>query len=296
MAMTDYIEIAISEAIGRPFRIDHRQAAGAGCINITEIVEGNGQKYFVKLNDASRLDMYVAEAAGLAEIIRSNTVRAPKPIVSGKTGAQAYLVLEFLDLTEHTSTRSDAVLGRQLAAMHRVTQPEFGWWRNNTIGTTAQNNHAEQDWVIFYREHRLRFQFELAARKKSGANLLRGWEQLLEKLPVYFADYKPLPSLLHGDLWGGNHATLSDGTPVIYDPAVYYGDREADIAMTELFGGYGAEFYAAYNESWPLDPGYRTRRALYNLYHVLNHLNLFGGGYRGQAQQLIDRLLSDSFC
>jgi len=189
---------------------------------------------------------------------------------------------------------TDELLGRQLAALHRVTHTRFGWHRDNTIGSTPQINTQKNDWVTFYREQRLRYQLELAAENGYGGSLQRRGEQLLERLPAFFISYRPRPSLLHGDLWGGNHAALTDGTPVIFDPAVYYGDREADLAMTELFGGFGSGFYSAYRAAWPLDPGYRVRKDLYNLYHVLNHLNLFGGGYRGQAEQMVDRLLAAS--
>lgn len=291
MPLTESIATAISGAIGRPFHAERSRDLGGGCINNARILEGNGQKYFVKLNTAARRDMFEAEAAGLNEIIQTGTLRAPRPVVSGQAGGQAYLVLEYLDLGGSAGGRADVALGHGLAALHRTTRPKFGWSRDNTIGSTPQINTQETDWIEFYREHRLRYQLQRAA-DNGGRTLLRHGEQLLAVLPAFFAGYQPRPSLLHGDLWGGNHGVLPDGTPAIFDPAVYYGDREADLAMTELFGGFGADFYAAYNEAWPLDPGYRVRRDLYNLYHVLNHFNLFGGGYAGQAQRLIGTLLA----
>lgn len=293
MVINEPLSALISRATGRPFAIDHRRAVGGGCINATEVMTGkDGTRYFIKLNNAATLDMFEAEAAGLEEIRLSGSVRAPQPIVTGTAGSQAFLVLEYLDFGGD-GKRADAMLGRQLAAMHRHTRPGFGWSRNNTIGTTRQINTEESDWVTFYREHRLRFQLELA-KENGNRQLLQRGEALLEVLPVFYRDYRPGPSLLHGDLWGGNHAVLRDGTPVIFDPAVYYGDREADVAMTEMFGGFGSGFHAAYREAWPLDSGYRVRRDLYNLYHVLNHFNLFGGGYAGQAATMIDRLLSNT--
>ncbi len=293
MSVHDAIARAISAASGEVFSPDNRKGVGGGCINSAEVLEGGGRRYFVKLNDAARLEMFEAESEGLSEIAHSKSVRVPQPVCTGTHAGRAYLVLEYLAIGQGNG-KSDELLGRQLAAMHRTTREGFGWHRDNTIGLTEQVNSAEQDWARFYRNSRLRFQLDLAGKNGHGGNLLRRGELLLEKLPAFFAGYRPVPSLLHGDLWGGNHAALPDGTPVIFDPAVYYGDREADIAMTELFGGFGADFYAAYREAWPLDPGYRVRRDLYNLYHVLNHLNLFGGGYRGQALQLIDRLLGES--
>lgn len=293
MSLQDAIAASITQATGKAFRPDGKRSVGGGDINIAEMLEGGGQRYFVKINDANRLDMFEAESDGLAEIKNSKSLRVPHPICSGIHGDRAYLVLEYLDI-ERGGRKTDERLGQQLAAMHRTTTDKFGWWRNNTIGSTPQINTTEHDWITFYREHRLRVQLDLAAQSGLGRNLSKSGEQLLEKLPGFFSDYEPVPSLLHGDLWGGNHAALRDGTPVIFDPAVYYGDREADLAMTELFGGFSAGFYAAYREAWPLDSGYPVRRNLYNLYHVLNHLNLFGGGYQGQAEQLIGKLLSET--
>jgi fructosamine-3-kinase len=292
MSLRDAIAHAISAASGEVFMPRTRRAVNGGCINTTEVLEGGGRRYFVKFNDAARLAMFAAESEALIEIAASQSVRVPQPVCSGVHGDRAYLVLEYLDFGRSTA-KSDELLGRQLAAMHRATRARFGWKRNNTIGSTPQINTQEDSWLTFYREQRLRFQFELAAKNGHGQDLLRLGEPLLEKLATFFSGYQPLASLLHGDLWGGNHAALHDGTPVIFDPALYYGDREADLAMTELFGGFGSGFYAAYREAWPLDPGYTVRRDLYNLYHVLNHLNLFGGGYRGQAHRIIDRLLSE---
>jgi len=293
VSLLDAIARSISVTRGEVFIPARRHTVSGGCINTSAMLEGGGQRYFVKLNDAARLDMFVAESEGLTEIANSKSVRVPLPICTGKHAGQSYLVIEYLNIGHSTNT-SDELLGHQLAAMHRTTCPRFGWRRANTIGSTPQINTTESDWVTFYREHRLRFQLELAAQNGHGDSLRRHGELLLERLGGFFISHHPLPSLLHGDLWGGNHAALDDTTPVIFDPAIYYGDREADLAMTELFGGFGSRFYAAYHDAWPLDSGYRVRRDLYNLYHVLNHLNLFGGSYRGQCLQLIDRLLGES--
>jgi fructosamine-3-kinase len=146
--------------------------------------------------------------------------------------------------------------------------------------------------VAFFRERRLRYQLDLAGRNGYSGRLSPQADELLERLDRFFTDYQPVPSLLHGDLWGGNWAAAAGGEPVIFDPAVYYGDREADLAMTRLFGGFGAGFYAAYEAAWPTDAGARTRGDLYNLYHVLNHVNLFGDGYIPQARAIIRGLLA----
>jgi len=294
MLVTDTVLTAITQATGQAFRLAQRHAVGGGCINSAEVLAGtDGRSCFVKFNQAERLPMFEAEAEGLRDIAASNSVRCPLPVTHGMAGHQAFLVLEYLELAGRGNSASDRRLGHQLAALHRVTADRFGWRRDNTIGATPQVNTRERDWLPFFREHRLRFQLERAA-KHGAPHLLATGERLLDVLPAFFSDYRPLPSLLHGDLWGGNHGALRDGTPVIFDPAVYFGDREADLAMTELFGGFGSGFQSAYRESWPLDPGYRVRRDLYNLYHVLNHFNLFGGGYASQSQQLMHTLLSEA--
>jgi fructosamine-3-kinase len=287
---------AISEHIARETQNIPSDSARAvplagGSINNAWRLEAGNRKWFVKINRAERLAMFTAEAAGLRELAAAEAVRVPRPVVDGCSGAHAYLVLEWLE-TGGGQAGAAASLGRLLARQHGVMQTRFGWERDNTIGTTPQQNAQSNDWVGFWRERRLSYQLRLAAENGHGGALARQGEKLLDQVEAFFSDYTPRPSLLHGDLWGGNWSALASGEPVVFDPAVYYGDREADIAMTELFGGFPPDFYAAYNDAWPLDPGYRTRRDLYNLYHVLNHLNLFGGGYRHQAEQLIARLLA----
>lgn len=293
--MTDWAAIAdaISTADGAPFRIRGHRPVGGGCINRACMLEGNGRRWFVKLNDPARVDMFAAEFAGLEEIRRSNTLRVPAPVCYGVAGGDSYLAQEYLDLSGHGGPASDEVLGRGLAALHRVTGDAYGWHIDNTIGSTPQPNRRDDDWVRFWREWRLGFQLELAAANGWGGRLRRRGERLLEALPDLLPA-RPPASLLHGDLWSGNHAFLRDGTPVIFDPAVYHGDRETDVAMTALFGGFSDSFYRAYDEAWPLDPGYRVRKTLYNLYHVLNHLNLFGGGYLSQAERMIESLLAEA--
>jgi protein-ribulosamine 3-kinase len=287
-----HISTVISEATYRPFKIRNSISVGGGSINAAYRLEGtDGTRYFLKLNDARHLAMFVAEAQGLTAITATNTIRVPHAIAHGDAHGQSYLVLEYLEL----SPRGDAkLLGEQLAALHRCTGNHFGFSQDNFIGTTPQPNawpkNGKADWVDFWREHRLGFQLRLAAQNGYGGQLQRLGEKLMDALPAFFKDYTPQPSLLHGDLWSGNHAFLADGTPTIFDPATYYGDRECDLAMTELFGSYSADFYAAYRAAYPLDAGYTTRRELYNLYHILNHANLFGGGYARQAEQMMLRL------
>jgi fructosamine-3-kinase len=232
-----------------------------------------------------------AEVDGLARLAEAGAIRVPRFHGIGANDSEAWIELEQLDL-HPADAASDARMGTALARLHTVTAPSFGLERDNAIGATPQPNAQSDDWVAFWRERRLAYQLGLAAKNGYGGRLQDRGRRLLEELPAFFVDCRPQPSLLHGDLWGGNRAMLADGTPVVYDPAVYYGDREADIAMTRLFGGFGPRFYAAYDEAWPPDTGRTTRQDLYNLYHVLNHLNIFGGGYRAQAESTIERLLA----
>lgn len=263
-----------------------------GSINAAYRLDCEARSYFIKINRSDRLDMFTAEFEGLVELSESETIRVPGSVVTGADEAHAWLVTEFIEFGRQRAD-SESRFGNQLAAMHRRTASEFGWHRHNTIGSTFQDNTRHSDWLTFFREQRLAYQLGLLEKKGMGKSLYAIAEPLLESVPLFFSGYTPEPSLLHGDLWGGNRAFDEHGAPVIFDPAVYYGDREADIAMTELFGGFGADFYAAYQNAWPLDEGYAVRKTLYNLYHVLNHANLFGGGYQHQAEGMIKRLLAE---
>jgi fructosamine-3-kinase len=216
----------------------------------------------------------------------------PKVLTCGASDEGAYLALEWITLGSPNKA-SEALLGEQLAWQHRQTNAQFGWERDNTIGATPQPNTWCEEWVTFLRERRLRHQLDLAEAKGADGRCVERGRKLCELLDAFFSSYRPVPSLLHGDLWGGNWGTDDDGLPVIFDPAVYYGDREADIAMTRLFGGFGHAFYTTYQSTWPLDQAAGTRSTLYNLYHVLNHYNLFSGDYLAKAQTMIDRLLAE---
>lgn len=292
MSLWDQISNDISTTTKLPFRIEEQRSISGGCINSAYLISDGQRRYFIKTNKASMLSMFEAEYAGLSEIEKTQTIRVPKPLCVGQNNKTAYLVLEYLELGGANARSSDA-LGQHLAAMHKVTTSEFGWYRDNTIGSTPQLNETRNNWIEFWREQRLAYQFTLALQNGFSGRLQRDGEKLLAQIDCFFEGYTPEASLLHGDLWSGNYAISSDNQPVIFDPATYYGDRETDLAMTELFGGFPARFYAAYNETHPLDSGYSVRKTLYNLYHILNHLNLFGGGYLSQAEGMIGSLLSD---
>ena len=282
----------IRESTGKPFALRQTASVGGGCINSAYRLQGDVDAFFVKLNRKERLPMFAAEARGLDELAATATVRVPRPVCHGLGGEQSYLVLECLELRP-AGAACDRLLGQRLAALHRIAQPFCGWHSDNTIGSTPQPNHRHSDWVKFFTQQRLGFQLKLAETQGFGGKLQRQGEKLMERLPAFFVSYQPQPSLLHGDLWGGNYAGDEAGQPVIFDPACYYGDREADIAMTELFGGFGRDFQPAYADAYPLDAGYRSRKNLYNLYHIINHLNLFGAGYLAQAETMIEQLLAE---
>ena len=222
--------------------------------------------------------MYRAEAEGLAAL-RAAGVRAPEPHAHGVRDGEAYIEMERLDLGGPPDWPA---LARMLASMHRRNAEDYGWQSDNWIGLSPQRNAWCDHWPKFFRDYRLKPQLEMAR-----AN---GFRFAAEPLLELLGGHHPQPSLLHGDLWRGNAGFLADGGPVVFDPAVYFGDRETDLAMTELFGGFPREFYTAYETAWPLDPGYSARKDLYNLYHVLNHANLFGGSYAAQAARMIARV------
>ncbi|MEG4440258.1 fructosamine kinase family protein [Microcoleus sp. AT9_B5] len=315
--MWDKIAAHISETTGETFSLDNRHSVSGGCINQGYSISSSSRTYFAKINQASQIAMFQAEALGLQQMRATQTIRVPEPICWGTEGNSAYIVLEWLDLGSRGGDRSWEEMGRKLAAMHKYTPPSppllrggeernstllrggeernstllgkvFGWDINNTIGSTVQINNWTANWAEFWAEHRIGYQLKLAKRR--GGHFPQG-ERLLEMIPELLAGYEPQPSLVHGDLWGGNAGVTSAGEPVIFDPAAYWGDREVDIAMTELFGDFPAAFYRGYNEVWLLDSGYQKRKILYNLYHVLNHFNLFGGSYESQANQMINRIL-----
>lgn len=264
---------------------------GGGCIHAAyHLRMASGDEVFMKINEVACLEMFQAEAAGLRLMAECTmtALRIPRVLGTAVAGQAACLALEYLWL----GGRGDGhEMGRQLANMHRCLAPDrlFGWEHENSIGATAQRNRKYADWVEFFRSERLGFQFDLARSKGLEC---KGTEELLGKLDTFFGDYQPLPSLLHGDLWHGNAGYTTGGQPVVFDPACYFGDRETDLAFSEMFGGFGADMYAGYAQEWPLDPGYPMRRDLYNLYHVLNHYNLFGGSYGEQACRMVRGLLS----
>jgi fructosamine-3-kinase len=278
----------IAQTTEKPFEIEKSRPVSGGCINQGYAVSGKGLIYFVKINQADQESMFAAEALGLKQIHATKTIRVPEPICWGIAEKSSYLVLEWLEFGGGNS-QSWEKMGRNLALLHQVSLSDrFGWQCNNTIGSTPQINTVSNNWADFFAHQRIGYQLRLA--KERGGNF-PDEDQIIPAIYEILSQHQPHPSLVHGDLWSGNAAITVDGEPVILDPATYWGDREVDLAMTELFGGFPAAFYRGYNDVFPLDAGYQQRKTLYNLYHILNHFNLFGGGYGSQANRMLQQIL-----
>lgn len=244
------------------------------------------ETFFVKSGGVDA-EGFAAESDGLEALFDADSgIVIPRPVLHGEYRGHAYLVLEWLDLKPKTNA-SDAALGAGLARLHGTRQPAFGWHRPNRIGATVQPNPITDRWPSFFVQQRLRHQ----ARLLGDAEVTEGIDAIEAEIDALFDGFTPYPSLLHGDLWGGNYSA-SDQGPAMFDPACYFGCRETDLAMTELFGGFGPAFYEAYHHNLPLNSGYRRRRGLYQLYHILNHANLFGGAYLPQARERIIRIVN----
>jgi protein-ribulosamine 3-kinase len=290
------LERAVMDATRADWSLLKTAPVSGGCIHEALCLEGEDAggktKHFAKLAEIERAPLLVAEAEGLAALRAAGALRVPAVVAGGDDGETAWLVLEWLELSP-LDAMSGARLGVALAAQHRLPQAKFGWERDNFIGASPQANGWSEDWLAFWRDKRVHAQLRMAMARRYPSKMIDRGERLLVDSEAFFRTHRPVPSLLHGDLWGGNASALPDGTPVVFDPAVYCGDREADLAMTELFGGFPKDFHSAYRNAWPLDDGYPVRRDFYNLYHVLNHANLFSGGYVEQSARLIERLIAE---
>jgi protein-ribulosamine 3-kinase len=282
----------ISRACGVRCAPQPRSRVAGGSINDCYCWPTDGAPLFVKVGGAQALTMFEAEAEGLAELGSARALRVPRVLSCGRAAESAFLALEWLEAGV-ADAACEARLGAGLAALHAICGGEFGWRRDNTIGSTPQPNAPLTSWAEFFRERRLRPQLARAVAGGFGALVEGPGEQLLAAVGSLLGQHRPAASLLHGDLWGGNWLATRDGEPAVFDPAVYYGDRETDLAMTRLFGGFGTRFHEAYAAAAPLPAGFEVRRELYNLYHVLNHANLFGGGYALTARDIIGRLLAE---
>ena len=270
--------------------------SGTGCINDTWEAHAPGvASLFLKTGPASALAMYDCEVRGLEALRQCEAIRVPQVLANPVPGtampeSTAVLVLEFIHLRSPTAA-DDAAIADGLAQLHAMPGSAFGFDGDNFIGRTPQVNQYQHDWWTFWCECRLRPQWRLAQLKGMRSALLERLETLIERIPAVFAEHQPQPVLLHGDLWSGNLALDENGRLCLFDPAVYFGDRETDIAMTRMFGALRPGVYARYHAVHPEQNGADTRRVLYDLYHWLNHFNLFGVTYLGQAENSVDTLL-----
>jgi fructosamine-3-kinase len=240
--MWDQIADHISQVTDEPFKISNRRSVSGGCINQGYRLSDGSRDYFVKLNQASQVAMFEAESLGVQQMYSTKTIRVPQAICWGTANGSAYIVLEWIELGGGSNRSAMTEMGRKLAQLHQWKPSQdypgysqFGWDINNTIGSTPQMNTWTENWTEFWIEHRISYQLKLA--KKRGKSFSQAGK-LLDKIPELLANHQPKPSLVHGDLWGGNASVTSEGEPIIFDPAAYFGDREVDIAMTEVFGGF----------------------------------------------------------
>lgn len=284
MLPTD-LQRALTEQVGE---IRTAQAVSGGDINAAWRIETTaGQRCFIKWNPRPLPRLFEVEAQGLRLLAHAQALRVPRVIAV--IDQPPALVLEWIEPGANQPSAAEA-LGRGLAQQHRAGSTTYGLDHDNYIGATTQINTRADSWLEFYRDQRLGEQMTIAqARGHLPPDRARRLDRVRANLDRWLDSSVVVPSLLHGDLWGGNHLIDTDGQPVLIDPAVYYGDREAEIAFTELFGGFETRFYAAYTEAWPLDRGYADRRDVYNLYHLLNHLNLFGEGYGSAVDAILRR-------
>jgi len=274
------------------FSIEHKTALSGGDINLAFKVSGQGQQFFVKLNQREQLEQFETEALSLQALRQRHCIRVPEVVCYGQTLDKAFLVLQYLPVVAD-SQLGWSLLGQQLAELHKEhEQAMYGFDWDNMLGRTTQPNKWQGNWSSFFSEQRLGWQLQLLQEQGFGFGNI---DQLVEQCRQRLQHYQPPPSLLHGDLWRGNLGFIQDieqDYPVIYDPACYFGDRETDIAYSRLFGTLPPLFYQSYEQSYPLDKDYRERQDLYNLYHILNHANLFRGAYLIQAQEMMKQLFN----
>ncbi len=287
------LQAALTHACGR---LPACTPLAGGSIANTVRIDCESGPYALKYDTLAAAAAFAAEADGLAALAACHAIRVPRIIDAGRTQVHTWLLLEFIDCHPLANDRSGRSAGAALAELHRHIGPCHGWPQDNFLGSTPQINTPHEDWATFFANCRLGPQIDLAERHANPAaqdSLIARGRRLLEHIPSILG-HRPEPSLLHGDLWHGNVARDAQGRLTLIDPVVHYGDRECDLAMSRLFGGFPPAFYAGYIEAWPLPEGHARREPIYRLYHVLNHVNLFGSAYRPEAEQLIAKLLAAS--
>ena len=282
------IEEKLSQKLSTTLRIISSSAISGGCINEAFKLETTSGPFFIKLNSAARFPkMFQAEARGLDLLSENSNFTVPKPIVVGESGAQQYLVMDWIESGSATPDFNDK-FGRWLADLHHTTQPSFGLNHPNYIGSLPQSNDEHNSWSEFFWNERLLPQIRLASKSGLMTNKMTlGFGRLETHMSSLYPT--EAPALLHGDLWSGNYGVSENGSPLIFDPAVYYGHREMDLAMMKLFGGFSQSIFDAYDEHYPLETGWEERIQIGQLYPLMVHVNLFGSSYCRQVEQILSR-------
>jgi fructosamine-3-kinase len=286
--MLEQVPLAIQREISSQLKctLAHFEFISGGCINHGGRIKTSKGIFFLKWNSAEKYPgMFHAEAEGLKILRSASTLRIPEVTLHGASENFQFLLIEFIDQAKPSTTYWQK-LGEQLSDLHKTSSPQYGLAFDNYIGSLSQQNTKHQSWTTFFIEERLKPQLKLAlGNGKIKPDIAKKFDQLFEKIPLFIIEDKP--SLLHGDLWSGNLIVDDKGDPCVIDPAVFYGNREAEIAFTQLFGGFDDEFYASYHANFPLENSFKSRIDLYNLYPLLVHLNLFGGGYFTQVVSIL---------
>lgn len=290
MSLWLQIEKEISQHIHRDYKILDKRRISGGSINNAYRVSDDIDPFFVKTNRQNLAYMFKSESTGLNALYAANCIKVPQPIAAGVSKNDSYLIVSWQEMSGQPKAE---LFAQQMAQLHQQTNNQFGFEIDNSIGSTPQLNQWSENWVDFWQKQRLGYQLNLARKNGFHNRLYDLGQKLIEQTPLFFTSYHPVASLLHGDLWSGNWSADDKGSPVIFDPACYYGDRETDLAMMELFGHPGRKFLDSYNEFYPLDDGYSIRKNFYNVYHILNHTNLFGSSYAMQAENMIESLLAE---
>ena len=288
MGWKSEIEKMLTEFVGTDVTINNFSSVGGGSINETYKVKTNEGDFFVKKNSVSLYpQMFEKEVRGLQILRATNEIDTPEIIDIGESGNDSFLILKFINTGEKTSSFWDD-FGRQIARLHKHTNSYFGLDHNNYIGSLHQHNNKHDNWSDFFREERLERQVKLARNNNAvDRETVTAFDRFYTRLGEIFPEESP--AILHGDLWGGNFMVSETGNPVIIDPAIYYGHREMDLGMSKLFGGFDGQFYLSYNRYYPLENGWEERLNYCNLYPLMVHVNLFGGGYLKSVMAIISR-------
>lgn len=297
--LSSAIAQTLRDPLGSEVTIVNCRSIGGGCISKAFIVRlSNGAEAFVKSNALSFQEAFEIESRSLRDIARVGELPVPEPLGVGTTSQESFFVCEAVTESRRPSDFFER-FGRALARHHRQSirkdhQQRYGWQSNNFLGSATQVNQWSADWISFFAEHRFEYQIAWAKDQSlSSMSLSRLIADVLKQLPNLIGDSCQEAVLLHGDLWSGNYISNAVGDPVVIDPAVYYGSREAEFGMIKLFGNCPTSFYHAYNETWAMADGWERRAEVYKLYHLLNHLNLFGGGYQAECIACAESVLSN---